>query len=424
MQHTIPLESYHPQAENMADAIGSCVHCGFCLPTCPTYVTMGEEMDSPRGRIFLMKEMLEGDLALDAALPYIDNCLGCQACQTACPSGVKYGELITPFRAWAEDHRKRSPLERLEREIILRTLPYPTRFRLAGRLGRLAKPFARLLPERAEAMLRLLPGRLPNRLRLPEVVPAHGPRRARVALLAGCAQQVLAPEINAATLRVLARNGIETLIPHEQGCCGALSMHTGASKQARPMARRNLQAFPDDVDAIITNAAGCGSGMKEYGLLLKDTPEREAGERFADRVIDVTVFLDELGLFPPPPPLAAPTTVTYHDACHLAHAQGVRAAPRALLHTIDNLTLVEPAEWEICCGSAGTYNIENPETAAELGRRKARNLMATGAEIIATGNIGCMNQVRTHLLAMGHDIPVMHTVQVLDRAYARRAEDR
>ena len=421
MQHTIPVHQYGPQAEDMANQVASCVHCGFCLPTCPTYVTMGEEMDSPRGRIFLMKEMLEGDLAVEDAIKYVDQCLGCQACQTACPSGVEYGNLITPFRAWAEERRSRTPMERGQREMILRTLPYPTRFRAAAKLGRLGKPFARLMPERLGAMLRLLPNQLPPRLKLPEVVPAVGTRRARVALLAGCAQQVLEPDINAATLRVLARNGVETVIPQGQGCCGALSMHTGAWEQAKPLARRNLEAFPADVDAIVTNAAGCGSGMREYGLLLKGSEQEEAGEHFAKRVVDVSVFLDDLGLTASPPTLPELTRVAYHDACHLAHAQGVRNAPRSLLAAVDNLMLVEPDEWEICCGSAGTYNIEKPDTAAELGERKARNLLATGAQMIATGNIGCMTQVQTHLRAMGHDIPVMHTFQLLDRAYGHAA---
>jgi glycolate oxidase iron-sulfur subunit len=368
-----------------------------------------------------MKEMLEGDLALADAIDYVDNCLGCQACETACPSGVKYGELITPFRAWAEERRTRTPAERAQREMILRTLPYPARFRAAARLGRLGKPFARLMPERMSAMLGLLPDKLPPRLRLPEVVPAQGTLRARVALLSGCAQQVLAPDINAATLRVLSRNGVEVVIPPEQGCCGALAMHTGASEQAKPLARHNLAVFPDDVDAVVTNAAGCGSGMKEYGLLLKGTPEEDAAERLAQRVVDVSVFLDDLGLSSAPPAMAQPTTVAYHDACHLAHAQGVRNAPRSLLASVGNLVLAEPQEWEICCGSAGTYNVEKPDTAAELGERKARNLLATGAELIATGNIGCMTQVQTHLRALGHEIPVMHTFQVLDRAYARGA---
>jgi len=420
MQHSIPVPALGAQGENMADAIGSCVHCGFCLPTCPTYVTMGEEMDSPRGRIFLMKEVLEDRLELETALPFIDNALGCQSCQTACPSGVNYGELITPFRAYAETRRRRDPLDRAQREMILRTLPYPRRFRLAARLGRLGRPMARFVPESLAAMLRLLPDALPAPQPLPEVHPAEGTRRARVALLAGCAQQVLAPDIGWATLRVLARNGVETVIPRAQACCGALAMHTGATDQAKPLARRNLGAFPADVDAILTNAAGCGSGMREYGLLFKGDPEHAAAEAMAERVMDVTVFLESLGLAEPPPALERETAVAYHDACHLAHAQGVRGAPRALLRAIGGLTLVEPAEWELCCGSAGTYNVEKPEVAGRLGERKAHNLLATGAQLVATGNIGCLTQVETHLRALGAEIPVLHTVQVLDRAYRGR----
>ncbi len=422
MQHHIPVEELGPQGEDMARAVGACVHCGFCLPTCPTYATMGEEMDSPRGRIFLMKEVLEGELELELALPFIDNCLGCLACVTACPSGVEYGSLITPFRAYAEERRERPPMERAQRGVVLRTLPYPWRFRLAARMGRLGRPFARLMPDSLGAMLRLLPERLPKARPLPAVYPAEGVRRARVALLAGCAQQVIEPDIGWATLRVLARHGVETVIPPGQGCCGALAMHTGMSERAKPLARRNLAAFPSDVDAIVTNAAGCGSGMREYGLLLKGEPEHEAAERFGDRVVDVTVFLQALGPAPGMrPSMARPTKVAYHDACHLAHAQGVRRAPRELLAAVDGLELVEPAEWELCCGSAGTYNVEKPETAARLGERKARNLLDTGAELIATGNIGCLTQVQTHLRGLGHDIPVLHTVQVLDRAHARGA---
>ncbi|HWH93652.1 MAG TPA: heterodisulfide reductase-related iron-sulfur binding cluster [Baekduia sp.] len=419
MQHRIPVAELGPQAPAMAGAVESCVHCGFCLPTCPTYVTMGEEMDSPRGRIFLMKEVLEGRLEVELAVPYIDNCLGCQACETACPSGVAYGELVTPFRAYAETRRERTPLDRLQRALLLHTLPHPRRFRAAARLGRLARPLARLLPDRLSTMLDLLPAEaLPPGRRLPAVVPAEGERRARVALLAGCAQQVLAPDINRATLRVLARNGVETVIPPAQGCCGALALHTGAAEQAKPLARANIKAFGTGVDAVITNAAGCGSGMKEYGLLFAGEPEHAAAQALADRVLDVTSFLASLGLRASPPPLAAPLEVAYHDACHLAHAQGVRRPPRELLSAIDGVSLVEPAEWELCCGSAGTYNVEKPETAHALGRRKAINLLDTGSALVATGNVGCMTQIQTHLRALGREIPVLHTLQVLDRAYA------
>jgi glycolate oxidase iron-sulfur subunit len=417
VQHSIPVEEYGAQAGSMAEAIESCVHCGFCLPTCPTYVVLGEEMDSPRGRILLMKEVLEGKIELENALPYVDNCLGCQACETACPSGVKYGELITPFRAYAETHRDRKPIDRLQRMMTLQTLPYPQRFRLAVRLGHLARPLARVLPPSMASMLQLLPDKLPESQPLPSFYPAQGERRARVALLAGCAQQVLSPNIGWATLRVLARNGIETVIPEAQGCCGALSMHTGAAEQARRLARRNLHAFPDDVDAVITNAAGCGSGMREYELLFEGEPEHKRAAALANKVKDVTVLLHELGIVDVPA-LENEMTIAYHDACHLAHAQKVRNPPRELLAAIPGVTIVTPAEWELCCGSAGTYNVERPEIASQLGERKARNLISTHARLVAAGNIGCLTQIITHLHALGHDIPVMHTIEVLDAAYS------
>jgi glycolate oxidase iron-sulfur subunit len=419
MRHEIQVDQYGPTGEKMADVIGACVHCGFCLPTCPTYVTMGEEMDSPRGRIFLMKEVLEDRIELQSALPYIDNCLGCQSCQTACPSGVEYGDLLTAFRAHAEPERDREPMDRLQRAMVLNTLPFPGRFRLAARVGRFAKPLAGRLPQALGAMLRLLPDTIPKAAPLPAFYAAQGERRARVTLLAGCAQQVLAPDINWATLRVLARNGVETVIPASQGCCGALAMHTGAADQAKRLARRNLDALLDTgSDAVVTTAAGCGSGISDYSLLFKGEPEEERARLLAGQVIDIAAFLEGLGLREPPSPLNAPLPTAYHDACHLAHAQGVRNAPRRLLESIDGLQLVEPAEWELCCGSAGTYNIERPAVAAELGERKARNLIDTGAKLIATGNIGCTTQIQTHLAVLGHNVPVLHTIQVLDRAYA------
>lgn len=412
MQHHIPVDTLGPQGETMAGAIAACVHCGFCLAACPTYKVLGEEMDSPRGRIFLMKEVLEGSLDQEQALPYIDRCLGCQACVPACPSGVEYGELLISFRAHTEEHRRRPPFATISRFLTLKTLPFPQRFRLAATLGRLARPFRHLFPSQLRAMLELLPARLSASRPLPDVYPAKGTRRARAALLAGCAQQVLAPEINQATLRVLAENGVETLIPRGQTCCGALSMHSGAAEQARAFARQNLRAFAG-VDAILTNAAGCGSGMKEYPLLFKGYPEEEAAAAFSRRVQDVSVFLDELG-FKAPPALQQPIKLAYHDACHLAHAQGVHASPRKLLRSIPNLTLVEIPEGDLCCGSAGTYNLDQPAIARELGQRKARNILATGADAVATGNIGCMTQIQA---CLQRPLPVFHTMEVLEAAY-------
>lgn len=423
MQHAIPVDELGSPGDAMAGAIGSCVHCGFCLPTCPTYVEMGDEMNSPRGRIFIMKEVLEGKLEVELAMPYIDNCLGCQACETACPSGVPYGELITPFRDYSEAHRHRALRDRLRRALILRTLPHPSRFRAAARAGRLAKPLAGLLPAGMKPMLDLLPARLPASAPLPAFYPAEGERRARVGLLAGCAQQVLAPEINWATLRVLSRNGVEVVVPPQQGCCGALPMHAGMLNEARALARGTIEAFPTDLDAVITNAAGCGSGIKEYQGLFSGRVEQGSATDFAGRAVDVSAFLATLGLRELAPALKQPLFITYQDACHLAHAQGVRRPPRELLLSIDGLGLLEPDEWELCCGSAGIYNVEKPETASALGSRKAANLSATGARMIATGNIGCMTQLNMHLRRQRSDIPVLHTIQVLDRAYAGTLAD-
>lgn len=413
MQHNIP-DSIGPYAKPMGDAIQNCVHCGFCLPTCPTYQVMGEEMDSPRGRIFLMKEVLEGKLELEAATPYIDNCLGCVACVTACPSGVEYGELLTPFRALAEEKRERSFFDKTLRRFVLETLPYPHRFRLAATLGQVAKPFQKLIPGRMGDMLNLLPDRVPKAEKLPETTSAKGKKRARVALLAGCAQQVLAPDINSATLRVLAKNGVEVIIPQQQGCCGALAAHTGAMWQAKDFAKHNLQAFGnlDDYDAIITNAAGCGSGLHEYPLWLKGEAEEDSAKAFASKCQDISVFLANLEIETPPPP-SKDITVAYHDACHLAHAQGVMFEPRSLLKNIEKVSLKDIPDGEVCCGSAGTYNIERPDTAFELGQMKAKNVMTTQPDYVVSGNIGCMTQLSTHL----ENVPVLHTIQFLDRLY-------
>ena len=426
MQHDVPTEALGPQGSAMAGAIERCVHCGFCLPSCPTYQVMGEESQSPRGRILIMKEVLEGSLEVDEATPFLDPCLGCLACVTSCPSGVEYGELLTPFRMQMEETRTRPPGERLLRRLVLETLPYPNRFRLAARLGGLARPLRRLLPGRLGAMLELLPERLPASQKLPEVVPAVGERRARVALLLTCAQRVLGPEIDQATARVLARNGVEVVVPRGQICCGALSAHTGIAAQAKAFAWATLARFPSDVDAVITSAAGCGSGIHEYPLWLAGEPEEDAARAFAAKARDVSAFLAELGPLPPPP-LPAPLTVAYHDACHLAHAQGVTLPPRELLRAIPNLELRDLTDAEICCGSAGTYSLEQPDVARELGRRKASAVLATGAEVVASGNIGCLTQLQRHLDRLHEEgeqrVQVVHTVELLDRAY-RKEQDK
>lgn len=401
----------------MAEAVASCVHCGFCLPVCPTYLTLGEEMDSPRGRILLMKGALEGELAQDEVLPHVDRCLGCLACVTACPSGVEYGQLLTPFREMTDKQRSRSPLTNLLRTLVNQTLPFPARFRAAATVARYTKALNPLLPAALGTMLDLLPDHLPASVHLPAVSPAQGKPQARVALLSGCVQQVLAPAINRATVEVLTRNRVEVVIPPKQGCCGALAMHSGAANQARGLARRNFKAFDlDAVDAVVTNAAGCGSGMHEYPLLFAGEPDEEIAQRFAEKVQDISVFLDTLGL-DAAPALSDPMIIAYHDACHLAHAQGIRDAPRRLLSAISNVTVVPIAEGEICCGSAGTYNIEQPQIAAQLGQQKAQAIRNTQAQAVVSGNIGCMTQIDSHLRRLGTALPIYHIVEVLAMAY-------
>jgi len=420
MQHKIPLQDLNanvgPMAKGMVEAIEACVHCGFCLPICPTYQVLGEEMDSPRGRIVLMKSALEGDLSVQDTLLYIDRCLGCLACVSTCPSGVCYNELVTPYRTYALRFRKERLARRGQRMLVRQTLPHPVRFRLAARIGKLAQPLRSALPGELRGMLDMLPDRMPVSQPLPEFYPAKGERRARAILLTGCVQQSLDPEINWATLRVLAQNGVEVIIPKSQVCCGAIMMHIGDLEEARSLARTNFTAFPKDVDVIITNAAGCGSGMKEYEFLFTGLPEEELAALIASKTKDITTFLTELGLRDEPR-LVEPLKVAYHDACHLAHAQGIREAPRALIKSIQGVSLIEIAESDLCCGSAGTYNLEQPEIAAQLGIRKAEKIRRSGAEAVVMGNIGCMIQIRKYLLDAPVPLPVYHTIELLDQAY-------
>jgi glycolate oxidase iron-sulfur subunit len=418
MNHNIPVKELGVAGEIMAHAVDACVHCGFCLPACPTYQLLGDEMDSPRGRIFLMKEVLEGHLDLLEVTDHLDRCLGCQGCVTACPSGVPYGELISTFRSYSEPLRPRGLLERGQRTAIQKILPKPALFRAGAMLGKLAKPFKGILPQMLKAPLELLPDHVQPAYKMPEKVEAKGTLRARVAFLSGCAQQVLEPNFNAATLRVLAHNGVEVILPKAQGCCGAAAMHTGYHHDAMSMARQNLKAFGDleGIDAIISNAAGCGSGLKEYALLFKGEPEEELAKAFVAKVKDVSVFLAELGLRPIVP-LTKNIKVAYHDACHLAHAQGVKAQPRAILREVAGLELLEVPEGDLCCGSAGTYNLEQPVLAGQLGERKARNILATGADMVVSGNIGCHTQIKSHLAKLGRPIPIYHTLELLDLAY-------
>jgi glycolate oxidase iron-sulfur subunit len=417
MLHSIQLEKHGPLGEPMTHAVQACVHCGFCLSVCPTYAELGQEMDSPRGRIVLMKQVLEGALAWEAAQPHVDRCLGCLACEPACPSGVSYRDLISPFRALAAQKFRRSGSEKLRRWLAGQTIPYPSRFRLslhAAGLGRAMRP---LVPSALQSMLDLAPTSVPPAQSWPGVTPAHGERRARVALLTGCAQQVLDPDINTATIEVLARNGVEVVIPSKQCCCGGLAWHAGDLAAAQAFAQRNLAAFPTDVDAIVTNAAGCGSTMREYHLVLRGTPDAARAEAFRKRVVDVTVFLAKLGLREKPAGNGHPQRIAYHDACHLSNAQNVRREPRDLLRAIPGVTLCEVPDAHMCCGSAGSYNMDQPAIASALGEKKAKAVLATGAEVLATGNIGCLTQLRTHFAKLGSSLPIRHTIQVLRDAY-------
>jgi glycolate oxidase iron-sulfur subunit len=423
MKHTIPVEDLGPLATEMADAVTKCVHCGFCLPTCPTYSVLHEEMDSPRGRIILMKSVLEGQIELEEAIEYIDNCLGCLGCVSVCPSGVPYGELLTPFRFYAEGNRQRTFESRMTRWITKETLPYPDRFRFAAKAGNLVKPLSSLAPTGIQSMLDMIPSNIPSTKPLPSVFPAQGPPRARVALLTSCVQQVLAQEINWATLRVLAKNRVEVIIPQSQGCCGALALHTGDYQEAKAFAENNIKTFPSDVDAILTNTAGCGSSMHEYRHLFKGSEYENQAAEFSDRVLDVSVFLSNLGITPPPDSNGS-IKVAYHDACHLSHAQGISKEPRDLLQSIPGVTLIPIPEGDLCCGSAGSYNLEHPKIAEKLGNRKVENILSVRPDMVVAGNIGCLVQLRMHLNQLNNtaggvvEIPnVMHTIELLDYAY-------
>lgn len=417
MLHAIKTENHGPLGEPMAKAVQACVHCGFCLAACPTYKELGQEMDTPRGRIVLMKQVLEGGLDWTAAQPHVDRCLGCLACEPACPSGVSYRDLVSPFRAVAQAHFRRTPGEKLRRWLAAQTIPFPARFRLALFGAKLGKLFRPLVPSALRPMLELAPDSVPPAVKLARVYAAKGERRGRVALLAGCAQQVLDPDINVATIDVLTRNGVEVVVPPEQGCCGGLAWHTGDLPAAQAFARRNLDAFPADVDAILTNAAGCGSAMHEYHLILRGTSDEARADALRKRVVDVSVYLIRLGLREAPAASGGKVRIAYHDACHLANAQDVRRQPRDLLRAIPGAELCEIADAHLCCGSAGTYNLDQPEVASSLGAQKARAVAATGASVVATGNIGCLTQLKTHLEKQGAALKVRHTMQVLRDAY-------
>lgn len=416
MFHEIDTKKLGARGEAMAAPVQACVHCGFCLPACPTYQELGQEMDSPRGRIILMKNVLEGHLDAATAQPHIDRCLGCLACVTACPSGVHYGDLVSSYRDEIRQEGKSKTT--LTNWLASITLPYPARFRMAVRMGALFRPLHRFMPKQLRPMLDMIPQELPKAQPVAEVSAAEGTRRGRVALLAGCAQQVLAPEINAATVRVLTRNHIEVVVPKGMGCCGALAWHVGHGDEAMGFAKRLIDVVPADVDCLVINAAGCGSAVQEYPLLLAGTDYEDKAKQLAAKTMDISVYLDGLEL-EPIPKLSAPLRLAYHDACHLAHAQGVRSAPRRLLERVPGLEVVSLADGETCCGSAGTYNIEQPEIARSLGDRKAAAILETRAPLVASGNIGCLVQMVKHLRNRTDRVTILHTVQVIDRAYQK-----
>jgi glycolate oxidase iron-sulfur subunit len=418
------MSGYDSMRAPEPELISECVHCGFCLPTCPTYVLWGEEMDSPRGRIVLIKEGREEITA--PMVTHLDRCLGCMACVTACPSGVQYDKLIEDARPQIERNFERPPAERAHRRLIFELFTRPGRLRalapgaaLAQRVGlpRIARrPRVRALAPRLAAVMAMTPEASVKRslTRLPERFEARGEKRGTVALLQGCVQRVFFSHVNEATARVLAAEGFEVHVPRVPRCCGALPMHAGVDEDARALAKQTIEAL-DDHETVVVNAAGCGSAMKDYGHVLRDEPDwADRAARFAERVRDVSEFLAEAG--PRAERRPVEMKVAYHDACHLAHAQGVRSQPRELLRSIPGLELLEPAEWELCCGSAGIYNLIQPEPAAELGERKARNLLDTGAEAVAAGNPGCALQITAHTERLGRPLPVLHPMELLARS--------
>ena len=405
--------------------IEQCVHCGFCLPVCPTYVLWGQEMDSPRGRIYLMKMASEGAAEMNATwVSHFDSCLGCMACMTACPSGVDYGKLIEATRAQIERKTERSPGEKRHRRFMFENFTQPDRLRrmrlpllVYQKLGMQAVArglgLLKLLPKKLQTMEALLP-KLGRREAVAEVTPAVGTKRRRVGLLLGCVQREFFSQVNAATARVLAAEGCEVLAPEEQPCCGALLVHAGEEAAAVELAKRTIDAFERaNVETIVTNAAGCGSNVKEYGHLLRDVPAyAERAKAFAAKCKDISEVL--AGLEPRAKRQRLKLRVAFHDSCHLQHAQGVRLQPRALLSSIPGLELAEIPEAAICCGSAGIFNLVQPEAANELGDRKAYLIEPLNADVVATGNPGCILQMQSALARGGQKTRVVHTIQILD----------
>ena len=398
------------------EVLRSCVHCGFCTATCPTYQVLGDELDSPRGRIYLIKEMLETGRPADAkTVLHIDRCLSCLACMTTCPSGVHYMHLVDEARSYIERTHQRPLMDRLLRAVLARVIPYPRRFRLALLGAKMARPFAELVPDaRLRAMLAMAPKVIPpvSRNDDPQVFAATGPRRMRVALMTGCAQKALNTDINDATIRLLTRLGVEVVVAKGQGCCGALTHHMGKTDLAHASAAANIHAFMAEraaggLDGIVINTSGCGTTVKDYGHMFRTDPLAGDAATVAGLAMDVSEVLVKLGL-----PKGAPKglRVAYHAACSLQHGQQIKSAPKDLLKQV-GFEVVEPADSHLCCGSAGTYNLLQPAISAQLKARKVETLEARLPDIIATGNIGCMMQIGS-----GTTVPIVHTVELLDWA--------
>jgi len=418
-----PAQLADPHVAESEKILRKCVHCGFCTATCPTYVTLGNELDSPRGRIYLIKDMLENGRAADReTVLHIDRCLSCLACMTTCPSGVNYMHLVDHARAHIEQTYKRPLPDRFIRALLAFVLPYPSRFRAALKLARFGRPFSGLLEKVAglrplSAMLKLAPAAVPpaSKMALPGSHAPDGERRGRVAILTGCAQPVLDPGINEATISLLNRLGVEVIVPEGEGCCGALVHHMGREEQALASARKNVDAWTRQIgqgglDAIIITASGCGTTIKDYGFMLRlDPAYAQKAARVSALAKDVTEYLATLDL--PQPAIAPGLTVAYHSACSMQHGQKITRQPKELL-TRAGFVVREPREGHLCCGSAGTYNIMQPEISAKLRDRKVKNISATGAALVATGNIGCITQI-----ASAAKLPVVHTVELLDWAY-------
>jgi glycolate oxidase iron-sulfur subunit len=408
-----PAQLADPETAVANDILRTCVHCGMCTATCPTFVTLGDELDSPRGRIYLIKDMLENARpAGEEEVLHLDRCLSCLSCMTTCPSGVDYMHLIDHARVHIEQTYRRPLTDRLLRNVLAQILPYPARMRAALRLAALGRPFAKLLPgngtffKRLHAMLELAPAKLPAARHLAGIYPATAPQKARVALLAGCAQQAIAPSINTSTIALLNRLGVEVVIPESAGCCGALVHHMGRHEDALAAAGRNVAAWvaAGELDAILVNTSGCGTVIKDYGFLLRHGAQAADAAKISALTQDISEFL--LKIYEPT--RAAPgLTVAYHAACSLQHGQQITAAPKTLLRKA-GFNLVEPKDPHLCCGSAGTYNIMQPEIAAALRRRKLDTLMAKNPDLIAAGNVGCLTQLA------GGGIPTVHTVELLD----------